>query len=170
MSRAAAGDVLADLLRRLADLDARETGVGRRLLTAPPPAGLSSASTSPTSKGMTRGESEFSSGILTKRAQIRITVGSGSVRKGAFDSGPALRSSGALVARSSGTEGRRMMGRPRKGRDWRRQVTVREASLYVDVVGHGDPLVLMHGGPSRICGRWARSGGAVTSSHWCFLP
>ena len=39
-----------------------------------------------------------------------------------------------------------MMGRP--WRDWPRRVRVRDVSLYVDVVGHGNPLVLMHGGPS----------------------
>lgn len=42
-----------------------------------------------------------------------------------------------------------MVGRPRSGRGgWPRKVRVRDVSLYVDVVGHGDPLVLMHGGPS----------------------
>ena len=41
-----------------------------------------------------------------------------------------------------------MTSRPRNGGDWPRKVTVRDVSLYVDVVGHGDPLVLMHGGPS----------------------
>jgi proline iminopeptidase len=41
-----------------------------------------------------------------------------------------------------------MMRRPRKARDWPRKVTFRDVSLYVDVVGQGDPLVLMHGGPS----------------------
>jgi proline iminopeptidase len=30
----------------------------------------------------------------------------------------------------------------------RRRIQVRDVSLFVDVVGHGDPLVLMHGGPS----------------------
>lgn len=40
------------------------------------------------------------------------------------------------------------MGRLRKPGDWPRKVRVRDVSLYVDVEGHGDPLVLMHGGPS----------------------
>ncbi len=34
------------------------------------------------------------------------------------------------------------------GEDQSLRVSVRDVSLYVDVVGHGDPLVLMHGGPS----------------------
>ncbi len=38
--------------------------------------------------------------------------------------------------------------RPRSARDWPRKVAVRDVSLYVDVVGQGDPMVLMHGGPS----------------------
>ena len=33
-------------------------------------------------------------------------------------------------------------------RDWPRHVPLRDVSLYVDVVGDGDPVVLMHGGPS----------------------
>jgi proline iminopeptidase len=33
-------------------------------------------------------------------------------------------------------------------RDWPARVPLRDVSLYVDVVGHGDPVVLMHGGPS----------------------
>lgn len=41
-----------------------------------------------------------------------------------------------------------MMGRPRTGKNWPRKIMVGDVSLYVDVVGHGDPLVLMHGGPS----------------------
>jgi proline iminopeptidase len=41
-----------------------------------------------------------------------------------------------------------MMRRPRNARDWPRKVPFRDVSLYVDVVGQGDPLVLMHGGPS----------------------
>ena len=41
-----------------------------------------------------------------------------------------------------------MMRRSRNARDWPRRVTFRDVSLYVDVVGQGDPLVLMHGGPS----------------------
>ena len=34
--------------------------------------------------------------------------------------------------------------------DWKRPrlVNVRDVSLFVDIVGHGYPLVLMHGGPS----------------------
>src|SRR5512133_4336798 len=41
-----------------------------------------------------------------------------------------------------------MMRRQRNARDWPRKVTVRDVSLYVDVVGQGVTLVLMHGGPS----------------------
>jgi proline iminopeptidase len=41
-----------------------------------------------------------------------------------------------------------MMRRRRNARDWPRKVPFRDVSLYVDVVGQGDPLVLMHGGPS----------------------
>lgn len=41
-----------------------------------------------------------------------------------------------------------MMRRPRTGSGWPRRVPVRDVSLYVDVVGHGHPLVVMHGGPS----------------------
>ena len=33
-------------------------------------------------------------------------------------------------------------------REWPRRVPIRDAMIYVDVVGHGEPLVLMHGGPS----------------------
>jgi proline iminopeptidase len=33
-------------------------------------------------------------------------------------------------------------------KDWPRHVPLRDVSLYVDLVGHGDPIVLMHGGPS----------------------
>lgn len=33
-------------------------------------------------------------------------------------------------------------------REWPRRIPLGDVSLYVDVVGHGDPLVLMHGGPS----------------------
>ena len=33
-------------------------------------------------------------------------------------------------------------------REWPRHITLRDVSLYVDVVGRGDPVVLMHGGPS----------------------
>lgn len=35
-----------------------------------------------------------------------------------------------------------------RGRQWPRRVRLRDVSLYVDVVGEGEPLVLMHGGPS----------------------
>lgn len=41
-----------------------------------------------------------------------------------------------------------MKGRSRGGSTWPRKVALRDVSLYVDVVGQGDPLVLMHGGPS----------------------
>lgn len=33
-------------------------------------------------------------------------------------------------------------------RDWPRRVHLPDVSLYVDVVGQGEPIVLMHGGPS----------------------
>jgi len=42
----------------------------------------------------------------------------------------------------------RMLRRRRNARAWPRNVPLGDVSLYVDVVGHGDPLVLMHGGPS----------------------
>lgn len=41
-----------------------------------------------------------------------------------------------------------MRTRRHHGRDWPRHIPLRDVSLYVDVVGHGDPLVVMHGGPS----------------------
>lgn len=39
-----------------------------------------------------------------------------------------------------------MLGRRR--RDWPRKVRLRDVELFVDVVGRGEPLLLMHGGPS----------------------
>ncbi len=36
------------------------------------------------------------------------------------------------------------------------RIPIRDASLYVDVVGHGYPLLLMHGGPG--------------ADHWTLLP
>ncbi len=36
------------------------------------------------------------------------------------------------------------------------RIPIRDTSLYVDVVGHGNPLLLMHGGPG--------------ADHWTFLP
>ncbi len=36
----------------------------------------------------------------------------------------------------------------RHRKTWPRHVRLRDVDLYVDVVGHGEPLVLMHGGPS----------------------
>lgn len=36
----------------------------------------------------------------------------------------------------------------RKSNDWPRRVRLRDVELFVDVVGRGEPLVLMHGGPS----------------------
>lgn len=36
----------------------------------------------------------------------------------------------------------------RSASDWPRRVRLRDVDLYVDVVGRGDPVVLMHGGPS----------------------
>lgn len=36
----------------------------------------------------------------------------------------------------------------RRAHRWPGHVPLGDVSLYVDVVGHGDPLVLMHGGPS----------------------
>ena len=41
-----------------------------------------------------------------------------------------------------------MIGRRGSGREWPRKVPLRDVSLYVDVVGQGYPMVLMHGGPS----------------------
>ena len=41
-----------------------------------------------------------------------------------------------------------MRARLHHTRDWPARVPLRDVSLYVDVVGHGDPVVLMHGGPS----------------------
>lgn len=38
--------------------------------------------------------------------------------------------------------------RRRAADSWPRHVPLGDVSLYVDVVGHGEPLVLMHGGPS----------------------
>ena len=40
------------------------------------------------------------------------------------------------------------MGRTSSALTWPRKVALRDVSLYVDVVGRGDPVVLMHGGPS----------------------
>jgi pimeloyl-ACP methyl ester carboxylesterase len=42
----------------------------------------------------------------------------------------------------------RMLRRRPTAREWPRKVPLGDVSLYVDVVGRGDPLVLMHGGPS----------------------
>lgn len=42
----------------------------------------------------------------------------------------------------------RMIARRREPREWPRKVQLGDVSLYVDVVGHGHPVVLMHGGPS----------------------
>ena len=41
-----------------------------------------------------------------------------------------------------------MRARPHHSAHWPTHIQLRDVSLYVDVVGHGDPLVLMHGGPS----------------------
>ena len=41
-----------------------------------------------------------------------------------------------------------MRTRLHRTRDWPRLVHLPDVSLYVDVVGHGEPIVLMHGGPS----------------------
>jgi proline iminopeptidase len=41
-----------------------------------------------------------------------------------------------------------MRTRLHHAKDWPRHLPIRDVSLYVDVGGHGDPLVLMHGGPS----------------------
>ncbi|WP_223164048.1 alpha/beta fold hydrolase [Nocardioides mesophilus] len=38
--------------------------------------------------------------------------------------------------------------RGRSGKEWPRKIRLRDVSLYVDAVGHGEPLVVMHGGPS----------------------
>jgi proline iminopeptidase len=42
----------------------------------------------------------------------------------------------------------RTSARRTNGTQWPRKVPLRDVSLYVDVVGQGEPLVLMHGGPS----------------------
>lgn len=42
----------------------------------------------------------------------------------------------------------KLVGRRKNATTWPRKVPLRDVSLYVDVVGQGDPLVLMHGGPS----------------------
>jgi hypothetical protein len=47
----------------------------------------------------------------------------------------------------------------------RRTVPIRDVSLFVDVVGHGYPLLLMHGGPVRITTRCCRSGSWPTGSR-----
>ena len=47
-----------------------------------------------------------------------------------------------------------------------RTMPIRDVSLFVDVVGRGPPLVLMHGGPGLITGRYCRSGGWRTGSPW----
>lgn len=36
----------------------------------------------------------------------------------------------------------------RRARQWPRRLRLGDVSLYVDVVGHGEPVLLMHGGPS----------------------
>lgn len=41
-----------------------------------------------------------------------------------------------------------MLLRRRNAGGWPRKVPLRDIALYVDVVGRGDPLLLMHGGPS----------------------
>ena len=41
-----------------------------------------------------------------------------------------------------------MARRRHRSSTWPRHVPLRDVSLYVDVVGHREPLVLMHGGPS----------------------
>lgn len=43
---------------------------------------------------------------------------------------------------------RRMVGRRASAREWPRRIPLRDVSLFVDKTGQGDPLVLMHGGPS----------------------
>ncbi len=58
-----------------------------------------------------------------------------------------------------------MMGRPR--RDWPKRVRVRDVSLYVDVVGHGNPLVLMHGGPSADLWTMGAFRELADQSRWC---
>ena len=41
-----------------------------------------------------------------------------------------------------------MRTRHNQRRDWPKRIRLRDVSLYVDVVGRGEPIVLMHGGPS----------------------
>lgn len=41
-----------------------------------------------------------------------------------------------------------MMTVQRRPRQWPRRIRLGDVSLYVDVVGHGEPVLLMHGGPS----------------------
>jgi proline iminopeptidase len=41
-----------------------------------------------------------------------------------------------------------MRTRLHRAREWPKRIPLGDVSLYVDVVGHGEPLVLMHGGPS----------------------
>jgi proline iminopeptidase len=41
-----------------------------------------------------------------------------------------------------------MVTMKRRPRHWPRRVRLGDVPLYVDVVGHGDPVLLMHGGPS----------------------
>jgi proline iminopeptidase len=43
-----------------------------------------------------------------------------------------------------------------------RLVSIRDVSLFVDVVGHGYPLLLMHGGPGADHWSICRSGGVRT--------
>ena len=46
------------------------------------------------------------------------------------------------------------------------RLSIRDVSLFVDVVGHGYPLVLMHGGPGADHWSLAAFGNAVTGSPW----
>ena len=60
-----------------------------------------------------------------------------------------------------------MRARRHHGKAWPRHILLRDVSLYVDVVGHGDPVVLMHGGPSADLWTMGAFGDWPTSSPWC---
>ena len=47
------------------------------------------------------------------------------------------------------------------------RIPIRDVNLFVDVVEHGYPVVLMHGGRGWITGRSSRSGVVQTGSPWC---
>jgi hypothetical protein len=67
---------------------------------------------------------------------------------------PGVTSNGAMGA-VPGNDGLRRGGRLR----------VRDVSLFVDIIGYGYPLLLMHGGLRWITGRCCRSGSWPASSR-----